>query len=481
MNKAITFLLTFLLLAAIGSAQTGINWMMGMNIASSATGNAHPRITVDRSGNPLVLWNHSMDAMFSRWNGTAFTAPVPLNPQGIDIAGAAWMGPDIASHGDTVYVVFKQIPEASDTCHIFCVHSYDGGMTFSTPVRIDYIADSISRFPTVATDEIGNPVVAFMKFDNTFMDARWVVTRSTDFGNTFSVDVKASGWSSAASTVCDCCPGAVVSSGSTVAMLYRDNNNNIRDTWAGISTDTGAVFSGGMPIDQHNWSVFTCPATGPDGVIIGDTLYAVFMNGIGGTSLAYMSASSVSTMTGMQGVELTDGITGLSMQSYPRIASDGTAMAVVWKQVVNGGDECMLRFTNDISNGLPAAYDTVDLGNVVNADVAISNGNVYVVWQDGGSGTVKFRNGTFNSTTGIPMPGAEHSFSVFPNPASAAVIIRSTHAMDEIRITNVYGQTVFHSASPAKEIQLNLADAGIYFVTAVSNDHPSTKILTVLR
>lgn len=84
------------------------------------------------------------------------------------VAGAGWMGPDIAAHGDTVYVVFKQSPEGSDSSHIFCARSFDGGQTFNTPVRVDNIADSLSRFPTVTTDDSGNPIIGFMKFNSSF-------------------------------------------------------------------------------------------------------------------------------------------------------------------------------------------------------------------------------------------------------------------------------------------------------------------------
>ncbi|MFA6571128.1 MAG: hypothetical protein WCT77_07810, partial [Bacteroidota bacterium] len=232
MKKIIYILAALLFTVTFTKAQSPISWNNAINLASSSTGNEHPRITIDGKGNPLVIWHHTNRCMFSRWNGTSFTSPVMLNPAYIAVAGAGWMGPDIAAHGDTVYVVFKQTPEASDTCHIYCIHSFNGGRTFSNPVKVDNIADSISRFPTITTDDTGNPIVGFMKFNHSFADSRWAVARSTDFGNSFSTDVKASGWSSKTSTICDCCPGSIACSGNSVAMLYRDNNSNIRDSWA---------------------------------------------------------------------------------------------------------------------------------------------------------------------------------------------------------------------------------------------------------
>lgn len=271
------------------SLKAQITWGATADIAPSSFGNHHPRIVVDANENPLVIWGKSNDLMYSRWNGTEFTTPITLNPGNISIAEGSWMGPDIAAHGDSVYVVYKQTPESSSSSPIWCISSYDGGLTFSSPVQVDDIGNSISRFPTITTDDLGNPIIGFMKFDFDFGDPRWVVSKSIDFGVTFLPDVLASGWSGATSEVCDCCPGAITSSGNNIAMLYRDNNENIRDTWAGISTDTGTSFNGGMNVDQQNWMLFACPSSGPDGVIIGDTLYSTFMSAASSNTRVYIS------------------------------------------------------------------------------------------------------------------------------------------------------------------------------------------------
>lgn len=474
MKKLLCFTFALMFVFTISKAQNTINWNMGMNLATANSGNGHPRIATDRNSNPLVLWNHNNSAMFSRWNGTAFTMPMMLN---MGVAGAEWMGPDMASHGDTIYVVFKRMPEASDTSHIFCMHSYNGGTTFSAPIQVDYINDSISRFPTVTTDDIGNPIIGFMKFDPAFMDARWVVVTSNDFGNSFSADVKASGWSSMTSTVCDCCPGAIACSGNSVAMMYRDNKSDIRDTWTGISNDKGVSFLNGMDIDQQNWNINACPSTGPDGVIIGDTIYSTFMNATTGMSLVYMSKSSLSAMVGSTSTPLTGNIAGMTLQNYPRIASDGTALAIVWKQRVNSSDQCVVRFTNNIAMGLPAAYDTVDLDNITNADITISNGNIYVVWEDDNSGTIKYRSGTFTSTTAIEENSLQNTVAIFPNPSNRNINIQSAKAIDDIMITNLLGQIVYHSTPHDKNVALAIDEMGLYFVNIqVGNETISQKI-----
>ena len=392
-----------------------ISWDITLDVAPSSSGNNHPRIVTDADGEPMIVWFHANRAMFSKWNGLAFETPVIINPGPMTVAGASWMGPDIASHGDTVYIVFKETPE--DVGHIWCVHSYDGGETFSDPVRVDFIADSLSRFPTVTTDDEGHPIVGFMKFNTGFSEARWVVSRSYDFGSSFSEDVLASGWSSPSSVVCDCCPGSVVSADETVVMLYRDNNNNIRDTWAGFSLDGGETFTSGMNIDQQNWLIMACPSTGPDGVIIGDTLYSTFMNGAGGKSFVYMNKTSISELDAEPAIRIRGSIPGLTQQNFPRIGAYDNSLAVAWKQIVNNKDEGVLSFTPDVT-AIPAAYDTFDLGNITNVDVAVWDGKIYVVWEDNNSGTVKFRSGSFDVTTGVQRDEALTEIQVSPNPSN---------------------------------------------------------------
>ncbi len=438
------FPLAFCLAAQLLFSQNGIVWEPAQNVATSTFGHAHPRIALDASGNPLLLWGKegSNKTYFSRWSGGAFVAPQLMNPANIPVFAASWAGPDLAAHGDTVYVTFKQSPE--DAQHpIFVIRSFDGGASFSAPVQVDAFTDSISRFTTVTTDDAGNPLVAFMKFDPGFGNARYVVARSQDFGATFSPDVRASGFSGG--TVCDCCPAAVVSAGNTVAMLYRDNLNNIRDTWAGISTDGGQTFPQGMGVDNSNWFINACPSTGPDGILLGDTLYSVFMSAASGSPRCFLSRASISTMTAGTSEPITGGLSGITAQNYPRIEHDGPAVAIALKQTANGTNQVALFFARDIRDGKPPVFESVASANAANADVALRNGQIYVVWEDVNSGTVKFRKGTYPSTS-VNNAGEQPLAKFYPNPARAGdcLVFEKTEFNGLIfKLFNVSGVEIF--------------------------------------
>lgn len=449
-------------------AQSGIEWSAATDIAPSSFGNLHPRITLSSSGNPMVIWGRASDesVFFSRWNGQAFTMPMKLNGS-LKIATASWMGPQIASHGDTVYVVMKQSPENSTNSHVYIVRSEDGGMTFSSPVRVDNIADSISRFPTVTCDSKGNPVVGFMKFDTKFRDSRWVVCVSKDLGRTFTSDKKASGWKGATG-VCDCCPGAVVSDANRIAMLYRNNASDIRDIWMGVSSDEGSTFTSGCDVDESNWNISSCPATGPDGVAVGDTLYTVFCSAPEGYYRTFLSRSSIAGNQWYQTRPLPVDPNGVSQQNYPRIASFGSAIGIVWKQNVLGVAQLPILFTNDIRRGFPQSNDTVDVEDVTNADIAVGSERVAVCWENPNARTVGFRMGTFSATsTRVADDQKRPAMVIYPNPGVDHVIVSSSlPAGSVISLTDMLGCVKHTVNSQELDTMINVRDLpiGIYWV-----------------
>lgn len=417
-----------ILLGVATNSFSQVTWQTPVAVAANTYGNLHPRIALNRSGDPMILWGKTnMNANFSRWTGSAFSTPVSLNPMAsMTVFALSWAGPDLASFGDTVYAVMKKNPETSDTCYNYIVHSYDGGSSFSIPVRVDNIDTNLSRFPLVTTDGTGNPIVGFMKFNTSFGDPRYVVTKSTDYGMTFSPDVQAS---VSSAEVCDCCPAALISSGSKVILLYRNNAGNIRDTWAAVSNDGGMTFPGNSNVDNNAWMVMSCPSSGPDGFVTPDSLYTVFRSSAGGTARVYLSRTSLSSMLSSVST-ITGTITGLLSQDYPRIANVGSAATAVWKQNTSSGSAIVYSFTNNISTGLPT-YTTVPTATgsgVMNADVAMSNGAIHIVWQDDNSGTVKYLKGTYTPAVSVASLPDKELIVVYPNPASGTFTVNANKA-----------------------------------------------------
>ncbi len=382
-----------LLLSFRGFSQKSIFWYDPVSVADKTYGNLHPRVVLDKSDNPVVLWGDiNGTAYISKWNGTSFSEPVQVNTDGVHVFTESWAGPEIASRGDTMYLVYKQIPEEKG--HIIIKHSYDGGKNFSIEQEVEDSGIYLTRFPTVAIDPYGNPLVAFMKFDEGFINPEYVVAKSTDLGDSFSHYALVTDYSGG--KISDCCPATVIESANATVALYRDNLRGIRNIWAGISTNGAGSFTKGIQVDYTNWSSSACQPNAPHGIIISDTIYSVYMSG-GDSSLIYLSKTSLSGLSTVS-FPVTGNFTGLVSQNFPRIANSGNATAIAWEQSVGSNTQICMSFANDITKEFPSKYDTIVKGVLSNTDVAVGSGHVFIVWQDDSSGRVISRVGRFAET-----------------------------------------------------------------------------------
>ncbi len=443
-----------------GDLHSQITWNDPIEVAPFSFGNIRPRITTNASGDAIMIWGKSSDLMFTRWDGTAFKTPVKLNPNGVIIASATWMGPEIAAHGDTVYIVYKQKPEDLASSHIWLLRSFDGGATFLAPVQVENTETDKSRFPTITTDDQGNPIVAFMRFNASFLEARWVVTRSYDYGETFTTDVLASGWSSQQSVVCDCCPATIHSKGNDVVVVYRDNDDNLRDSWAGFSSDGGITFTRGVNIDQNGWLIAACPSSGPDAVIIGDTLYSTFMSAASGKALVYYNATPFNDLSTPPSTPVPGTGDGLQ-QNFSRFASYGRTAALLWRYSAAFSTGLALLFTEDITSGFSSSSDTVAYSQVENGDVVVTDSEVMVAWQDNESSTVKFRSGTYETSTSLEEEITNTPLAFYPNPVSSELILYTAAA--RISITDLAGRVILTGKGSQMDVR-SLA-TGMYFIS----------------
>ena len=67
---------------------------------------------------------------------------------------------------------------------------------------------------------------------------------------------------------------------------------------------------------------------------------------------------------------------------------------------------------------------------------------------------------------GIPTIQNNTHLSLFPNPATAQLTITAPNAINEVTITNLLGQTVYHQyySTPQVKVDVSGLPAGVYFV-----------------
>lgn len=154
--------------------------------------------------------------------------------------------------------------------------SKDGGNTWTSPTSVDTDTTKLTRgfFDAVllANDEIA---VAYLKdvkgsTKHEERDLRLAITKNGVFQAEKLIDA----------VVCDCCNiSMVVDEAGALHMVYRDNNNDIRDMSHIISKDNGATFSAPKTLYADKWEIKGCPHAGATTVSVKNEQYATWFSG----------------------------------------------------------------------------------------------------------------------------------------------------------------------------------------------------------
>ncbi len=461
-------LIAFLLLLNFHvTAQKSVFWYDPVPVADKTYGNLHPRVILDNDYKPLVVWGDiSGKAWMSKFDGRNYSEPQQMNPDGTHVFTESWAGPEIAGYGDTMYLVYKQLPE--ETGRILIRHSYDGGKNFSIEDEVQDTGHYLTRFPTVTVDPYGNPLVSFMKFDDNFTNPQYVVAKSKDLGDSFSHYAYVTDFSGG--QISECCPATVVASGNATVAVYRDNLKNVRNIWAGVSYNGAGSFTKGVQVDQTNWSISNCQPNAPHAIIISDTLYCVFMSG-GDSSLIYLSKTALTGLTS-EAHPVTGNFPGLVSQNFPRIANAGTATALAWEQSVGSNAQICMSFTNDLTKEFPTRYDTIARGMLSGVDVAIGGGHIHIVWQDDSSGRVMSRVGRYEESFTNKLLAENTTVSLVTAPNGKYFTVSMTDVASCLMIDMSGKEYEMDMKCKKNSCRVNIEDmdAGVYVVRIFTKD-----------
>ncbi len=470
-------------------AQQGIIWEPEMVVANGDTfGNIRPRLSLVNDLPIVMLGKGGNGEVFIvKGNGSGFNAPVGVVPNGMQTYLANWTGPDIASNGNNVVVVFKAQP--INTGNIYAVRSTDGGLTFSDTIRVDNFDQGEAWMPALDMDEFGNPHVTYMILDNGGGNERIAIASSANGGASYLPQQVVT--SSTPGFACDCCPPELLVKGQYQLALFRNNESNVRDTWGSLSTDGGVSFNSTENLDNLNWMINSCPSTGPHGVIIGDSAYVVAASRGEGAYRVYVSTAGLAGGLNLASVQMMNEPTASlgDTQNYPRISGSGDTLVVIWEEKESGNSEILCSVTTDGNAQTLAAYKSIvnaePAGFQGKPDVIYKNGFVHVIYQDLAVGDVIYRKGTIADVTGInELNGA--TVEIFPNPTNRMAVLRGVEQkfVKEVEVLDIQGRKVQTSYTWIND-ELNLdfgvnGSPGTYFVTfQLMNDTQFSKSIVI--
>lgn len=472
------------------SAQNSLGWGNEIQVAGgSIYGNIRPRIVLTAQDIPVVVFGKSGNGKIyaARWNGTSFDEPINLLPPEMTAYLASWTGADAAAKGDTIIVVFKENP--LETGHVYSVRSVDGGLSFSSPVRVDVQDNSVAWLPSLDIDENGNPTVIYMAHDPVWVHPRYVVAKSNDHGQSYltPLDVAVS----IPDEACDCCPAEYVIGGNREVLLYRNNLSNVRDIYGVYSSDSGETFTSVENIDQLNWLVNSCPSTGPHGFFTEDELLTVYASRASGQYRIYLTRSLVQMeLEYLERTPLTPPTNLDGIQNHPRISGKQDTVIVAWQESDPSNPEIFCGFTfNGNLSEIGSSKHMVNLfstGSQTNPDLIYRNGYVHLIYQDGNTGAVIYRKGKSSALSLVDLE--TKTFELYPNPIKdGKVTLESNFPIEteKIRVFDLKGNVVKASILPLEgfryQIEFSVINSGNYILEYNDQQGTISKELIILN
>tara|TARA_B100000767_G_scaffold153747_1_gene144574 strand:+ start:2905 stop:4227 length:1323 start_codon:yes stop_codon:yes gene_type:complete len=342
-------------------------------------GYERPRIVMTANASPFIIWKKPStpkSVKAKKWNGTAFSAPYDIVSPDLAITG--FIGPEIASKGDTVYLIFESLLHNNHI--IYLKRSFDGGLTFSDTIRVSDNSDTHKfAMPNIGIRADGNPVISYMECTTSWADWEQMVKSSSDFGATFSAATNASAL--APGEPCDCCQSTFVTKGNNdVYLLFRNNETNIRNSYIAKSTDGGVTFTATENLDAADWMLNSCPTSSPVGVVNGDSIMVVRRSGANGINELY--CSNVNATDLQKNYFNTLDPIGFGLQDKPGIAGDDNGYAVVWKDNRNSNTSCFIKWVYGGVSEVIELADSTTFGHKLSPDICLdyATGDYHMVY-----------------------------------------------------------------------------------------------------
>lgn len=457
---------------------------------TSLNGSLRPRIALATGNVPVVIWGKSSPGKLfsSRFNGSSFSSAQQISPAGTDLYISNGEGPNIAAKNDTVYATWFSLP--ANSSRIYVVRSTDGGITFTDTIRASSQTAKPPYNPFVAIGQGGNPYITYEIATTTMAFPEQVFTRSIDGGNTFSPEVSATAM--APGEPCECCPSSLVLKDSVVFLLYRNNINNVRNIYAAVSQDHGATFSDIVLVDQTNWVINGCPASGPEGVLNGDSLVFAYMSRVNNYTRIYYNTLHATTLQPGPHRKLDPALTTTAAQRHPTITGTNDTIAILWDDNRTGYINSYMAVSVDggATFSPPVLLSDTSMNATQQTPHAVySNGVFHIVYQNAALNKVFYRTAGITGMLGTApqQPGSSFTLSVSPNPFTQAAIIRFSNKDKQparVLITDINGRTVraYEGITGSSlEVERGALSQGIYNVTVVleGGERAATKLVII--
>lgn len=369
--------------------------------------------------------------------------------------------PSISVSGSVVIIVWsdKRDGISNNNYEIYYSRSTDGGKSWDTDTRLTS-DPAQSDSPSVS---VYGKLVLVVWDDYREVTTKTYCKRSTDGGISWGPDTKLIE------------PGGsptVSVSGSLVHVVW----NALGKTSYKRSKDGGLTWEASKLLTINN--VIT---NSPSLSVSGSSVHVVWLDSRNSSKYEiYYTHSTDSGKTWEADTRLTTNYTSATL--FSSVAASGSDVHVVWDDNRDGNYE--IYYKGSKNGGLNWGADTRLTNNTstsLHPFISISASAVHVVWNETRDGTDVYykRNSTGNPVGIKDLQSADLQFTVFPNPASTEINVRSLESISELSITDICGKQIYHSGilNSSSEIRISVSGfpAGIYFLQLKNDTEKSVQ------
>ena len=455
--------------------------------------NKRPDITVDINDIIHVVWinadnNPNIYYARSEDHGSSFSVPIQVNTVDGHAIEISYSGPKIESVGNTIHIIWADQRNGYDATNIYYSRSLDAGETWTEEIPIG--EDSkFNLYPEITSSDNGDIHVIYYSYGQRFLNFENIFyLTSADTGQSFSADEIVNNYSG--SIPCDCCPPdiLILNDGRKMAG-FRNDDEDIRDTYAMFSDPDTTVWENLTRISFDEFEINYCPSSGPGMSSLGDRVGIAYMAAVNNYPKVFLKISLDDGLSFSDSIFVDPSAASDIRQDHPQTAiTAGNWLHVVWEDQ-RGGYDIYYGGMNTTSNELTNIQVLNDDGNDASQKqprIDDDGDFVYVIWADYRSDGHIYFTTNYDPASGVSNDQIPSNFIVkrmYPNPFNSNLAIEfSLQRKNAITFTalDILGRVVdlreLGMYSPGTHyISWNGKDhaAGVYFmqVTAGQKTH----------
>ena len=368
----------------LSNAQTYI-FNENIRITQSSNDQKFPEIAIDdniihlswvsiNGGNKNIMYSRSEDS------GESFSIPTQINYLDYNIVAFGQSGPKVEIYENKVYITYTD--DRNGYTSVFTNVSYDLGVTWSEEVLITD-TDYLNAYHDLEIHTDGSIHFIYYNFGefNNLENVKYRYAENDISQMSASIPL---GISTEEMAPCHCCqPDLEIDQNGDIYVIYRNNIQNIRDTYLAVKRHSDNTFSEYYQVSDTQDYIGFCPSSGPS-LDINNEEIAISYTSYNDEN-AYISLSTLDDLDFSDYSSLNP--SSITFQNYPYILLDENNIHAVWVEL-DGWD--IYYGMRDVESGIMMDIQKInnDDSNSVQREPIIYKENdvLYSFWSDNRNG-----------------------------------------------------------------------------------------------